>query len=95
MIGDRFTKFEYYEKPSRTESIKFLNSPTELLSTKLEQIGAEIQNETLDKVMTDNKDLFNKKTVDEVMGNIHYQAAILRDLVKECISLEEKAGLRK
>jgi hypothetical protein len=91
---------DFFEKgDEKTDySIKRILS-FELLSHKLEQIGAEVQTLCLlDQYMTQDKidkGLLTKETIDQIMSNIHYYMSLLRFLVVEAVSLEEKAGIEK
>jgi len=97
MFENSFCNFERFELPDEGAQnvIDTDIHSDEPLSHKLEQIGFEIQSTLLDKDMIKDKKHFKDKAINQAMGNAHYYAAILRELVLECVSLEEKAGLRK
>jgi len=91
---------DFFQEPNEEAKVCIKRiSSFELLSEKLEQIGAEVQtlcllgeDMTQDKI---EKGLFTKETIDQIMGNIHYYMSLLRHLASEAYSLEEKAGIKK
>ena len=98
MFENGFCDFERFERPDDgTQEVidKDILLDETSLSHKLEQIGFEIQTGLLDKYMIKDKKHFNDEVINQVMGNMHYFAALLRGLASEAVWLEEKAGLKK